>query len=378
MSAIELRDVSVEFHEGKRTVQAVKGVSLQVQKGEIFGIVGFSGAGKSTLVRTLNLLQRPTSGKVLLDGEDITAVQGSRLRSLRKRIGFIFQGFNLITNRTVGQNINFALKAAGWPKKDRARRIKELLDIVDLGEKVDSYPASLSGGQQQRISIARALANEPEILLCDEATSALDLETTQEILSVIKRINRNLGITVVFITHELDVAKAIFDHVAVMERGTVIEQGATYDIFASPQHDTTRSLVERYLGIELPAETVAALPPGRLLEIRYKGSETYEPLISQISTRYGTPVNVLHAKIEYFGSRAIGILIILLSGAPDSVEQALRDLRDHVFSLTELERGSKGETEALAADGDGGDGADASGGDGYIAGTGDGIALKED
>ena len=339
MNIIELRKVSVDFREGKQTFHAVKEVSLSVEKGEVFGIVGFSGAGKSTLVRTINLLQRPTSGQVLLDGEDITGASGSRLRAIRRRIGFIFQGFNLITNRTVGENINFALKAGGWPTEDRARRIEELLGIVDLKEKVDSYPSSLSGGQKQRISIARALANDPEILLCDEATSALDLETTQEILSVIKRINKDLGITIVFITHELDVAKAIFDHVAVMEQGNLIEQGDTFDVFSAPQHATTRSLVERYLGIELPSETVAVLPQGTLLEVRYKGDEAYEPLISRVSGEYGTTVNVLHGKIEYFGSRAIGILIILLSGDESAVRAAVADLRSHVFSLTELDRG---------------------------------------
>lgn len=338
MSIIELRHVSVEFREAGRAVQAVKDVSVSVEKGEIFGIVGFSGAGKSTLVRTINLLQRPTSGSVVLDGEDITAARGAHLREIRQRIGFIFQGFNLIANRTVGENIAFALKAGGWPKGDRRRRVEELLGIVDLAEKIDSYPASLSGGQKQRVSIARALANNPEILLCDEATSALDLETTQDILAVIRRINRTLGITVVFITHELDVAKAIFDHVAVMESGELIESGETFDIFASPQHRTTQALIERYLGIELPDETVAALPVGHLLEVRYKGDEAYEPLISQVSQQYGTQVNILHGKIEYFGTRAIGILIILLSGEEGAVARAIADIRAHVFSLTEIDR----------------------------------------
>lgn len=339
---LELRDISVDFTEGKRQVHAVKNVSLTVARGEIFGIVGFSGAGKSTLVRVLNLLQRPTAGQVLLDGQDITAAKGARLREIRKRIGFVFQGFNLVTNRTVGQNISFALTAGGWPKEDRARRITELLHIVDLDDKEDSYPSSLSGGQQQRVSIARALANDPEILLCDEATSALDLETTQEILGVIQRINKDLGITVVFITHELDVAKSIFDHVGVMESGELIEHGETFDVFSSPQHETTRSLVERYLGIELPRETVEALPAGTLLEVRYRGDEAYEPLISSVTERYGASVNILHGKIEYFGVRPIGILIILLSGSEEAITKAVNDLRSHVFSLTILDRAAIG------------------------------------
>ena len=252
MSVIELDDVSVAFHEGGRTVEAVKHVSLSVEKGEIFGIVGFSGAGKSTLVRTINLLERPTGGKVLIDGTDITGLKGATLRELRKKIGFIFQSFNLIANVTVGKNIEFALKAGGYPKSQWSDRIHELLKLVGLESKIDSYSSSLSGGQKQRVSIARALANKPEILLCDEATSALDLETTEGILALLQRINRELGITIVFITHQLDVAKQIFDRVAVMENGVVVEQGSTFDVFSAPKHPTTKALVERYLGIAVP------------------------------------------------------------------------------------------------------------------------------
>ena len=239
MSVIELNDVSVTFHEGGRTVEAVKHVNISVEKGEIFGIVGFSGAGKSTLVRTINLLERPTGGHVIIDGNDITALKGGQLSDLRKNIGFIFQGFNLITNVTVGKNIEFALKAGGYPKAQWPERVRELLALVGLENKIDSYPSSLSGGQKQRVSIARALANKPEILLCDEATSALDLETTEGILALLQRINRELGITIVFITHQLDVAKQIFDRVAVMENGVVVEQGNTFDVFSAPKHPTT-------------------------------------------------------------------------------------------------------------------------------------------
>lgn len=243
---IELNHISVTFREGGRTVEAVKDVTMHVREGEIFGIVGFSGAGKSTLVRTINLLERPTEGQVIIDGHDVTDLKGGALRELRKKIGFIFQGFNLIDNVTVGRNVEFALKAGGWPKKGRRARVEELLDIVGLAEKADSYPSSLSGGQKQRVSIARALANSPRILLCDEATSALDLETTEEILTLLKRINTELGITIVFITHQFDVAKAIFDDVAVMEQGVIVEQGTTFDVFSSPHHPTTQALVERY------------------------------------------------------------------------------------------------------------------------------------
>ena len=280
MSVIELNDVSVTFHEGGRTVEAVKHVSLNVEKGEIFGIVGFSGAGKSTLVRTINLLERPTDGNVSIDGTDITGLKGTNLRELRKKIGFIFQGFSLITNVTVGKNIEFALKAGGYPKAQWSNRVHELLELVGLESKIDSYPSSLSGGQKQRVSIARALANKPEILLCDEATSALDLETTEGILALLQRINRELGITIVFITHQLDVAKQIFDRVAVMENGVVVEQGNTFDVFSTPKHPTTKALVERYLGIQVPPQLVPSLPDGTIVELRYKGDAALEPLIS--------------------------------------------------------------------------------------------------
>lgn len=339
MSVIELNDVSVTFHEGVRTVEAVKHVNISVEKGEIFGIVGFSGAGKSTLVRTINLLERPTGGHVVIDGSDITALKGGQLRDLRKKIGFIFQGFNLITNVTVGKNIEFALKAGGCPKAQWSERIRELLALVGLENKIDSYPSSLSGGQKQRVSIARALANKPEILLCDEATSALDLETTEGILALLQRINRELGITIVFITHQLDVAKQIFDRVAVMENGVVVEQGNTFDVFSTPKHPTTKALVERYLGIAVPPQLVPSLPAGTIVELRYKGDAALEPLISRVAQDCCVSIDVLHANVEYFGSQAIGILIVLVSSAGEPLVQALNTLRTHVFSYRELDRG---------------------------------------
>lgn len=352
MSVIELNDVSVTFHEGGRTVEAVKHVSLNVEKGEIFGIVGFSGAGKSTLVRTINLLERPTDGNVSIDGTDITGLKGTNLRELRKKIGFIFQGFNLITNVTVGKNIEFALKAGGYPKAQWSNRVHELLELVGLESKIDSYPSSLSGGQKQRVSIARALANKPEILLCDEATSALDLETTEGILALLQRINRELGITIVFITHQLDVAKQIFDRVAVMENGVVVEQGNTFDVFSTPKHPTTKALVERYLGIQVPPQLVPSLPDGTIVELRYKGDAALEPLISRVAQEYSVSIDVLHANVEYFGSQAIGILIVLVSGAEQRLPQALDDLKTHVFGYRELDRAKL----AVAVESNGDDG----------------------
>lgn len=208
-----------------------------------------------------------------------------------------------------------------------------------MENKIDSYPSSLSGGQKQRVSIARALANKPEILLCDEATSALDLETTEGILALLQRINRELGITIVFITHQLDVAKQIFDRVAVMENGVVVEQGNTFDVFSTPKHPTAKALVERYLGIAVPPQLVPSLPAGTIVELRYKGDAALEPLISRVAQDYGVSIDVLHANVEYFGSQAIGILIVLVSGAGEPLVQALNTLRTHVFSYRELDRG---------------------------------------
>lgn len=339
---ITLDDVSVTFHEAGRAIAAVRHVSLEVEQGEIFGIVGFSGAGKSTLVRTINLLERPTSGRVLIDGRDITGLKGGALRDLRKSVGFVFQGFNLIGNATVGANIEFALRAGGVPKARRRERTRELLELVGLAGKMDSYPSSLSGGQKQRVSIARALANNPRILLCDEATSALDLETTEGILALLKRINTELGVTIVFITHQLEVAQRVFDRVAVMEDGAIIEQGTTFDVFAEPRHGTTQALVERFLGVAIPERLVPQLPAGRLVELRYKGDHAFEPLISAVSNRHGVAVNVLHGNVEYFGTQPIGTLVVLVSairegqrGARD-VEAALDELRGKVFGFQEL------------------------------------------
>ena len=220
---IELKDICVDFNNKGKVVHAIKDVSLNIENGEIFGIVGLSGAGKSTLVRVINLLQRPTSGQVIIDGEDITKFNRQQLREKRLKIGMIFQHFNLINGKTISENIEFVLKANNYPKNKRKERIEELLDLVNLKDKSDSYPANLSGGQKQRAGIARAIANDPEILLCDEATSALDLENTEDILNLLKKINQKTNITIVFITHEMEVAKKLFDKVAVMDNGQVVE-----------------------------------------------------------------------------------------------------------------------------------------------------------
>ena len=332
MSVIELNDVSVTFHEGGRTVEAVKHVSLSVDKGEIFAIVVFSGAGKSTLVRTINLLERPTGGRVLIDGNDITGLTGAQLRELRKNIGFIFQGFNLITNVTVGKNIEFALKAGGYPKSQRQDRIRELLTLVGLENKIDSYPSSLSGGQKQRVSIARALANEPEILLCDEATSALDPNTTQAILRLLKQINQTLGVTIVVITHEMRVIEQICRRVAVIDQSCIAEIGNVSDVFTHPKSDIAKALI-------LPKSPAENLPPctGKRLRLVFDGSCSNEPVISRITLECGVPVNILFADTRIVEGSIYGHMVIDLPSDPQQFHNVLRWLEhNHISYLQEV------------------------------------------
>lgn len=330
---IELQKVSVTFKKQTQAIAAVQEVQLTIEAGEIYGIVGLSGAGKSTLIRTLNLLQRPTEGRVLIDGEDITDLKGAAIREVRKKVGMIFQHFNLISNRTIAQNLMFALKAGNYPKEQREARVKEVLQLVDLEEKYHDYPNNLSGGQKQRVGIARAIINNPEILLCDEATSALDVETTEEILKLLAKINRELGITIVFITHELEVARRLFDRMAVMENGRVVEEGTTYELFANPKESVTKRLVGRYFDLAIPAELTASLSEGMLVELRYQGTNTLDPLISTISKKYPVSIGIIHGKIEYIKEQAIGILLVYMTGEPGAVQEAIHSMQEKVASL---------------------------------------------
>lgn len=336
MAKIEVKQLSVQFKQNKQIKKAVDNVDFSVQTGEVFGIVGLSGAGKSTLVRTLNLLQAPSSGQILIDGQDITKARGQALRELRQKIGMIFQHFNLIHNRTIKDNLAFALKAGDYPKDKREARIKELLEMVDLTDKLHAYPNNLSGGEKQRIGIARAIANEPEILLCDEATSALDVETTEEILQLLTRIKAQTGITIVFITHELDVARKFFDRVAVMENGRIVEEQSTYGLFSQPNQPITKKLVGRYLDLTLPDEIAALFTQGELLELRYQGEYTLEPLISTVAKAYDVAVNIIHGKIEYIQQDVIGILYVYLTGPEEEVQKARTYIGENVFSLRKV------------------------------------------
>ncbi|WP_024832618.1 methionine ABC transporter ATP-binding protein [Ruminiclostridium josui] len=339
---IRLENVSVEFKQKKeKDVVAVKDVSLHIRKGEIFGIVGTSGAGKSSLIRTLNGLQKPTQGRVFVDGEDITNAKGKNLRNIRRKIGMIFQHFNLISRKTVGQNIEFALKIQNYPKQDRSKRVKELLEIVGLSDKEKVYPANLSGGQKQRVAIARALAANPKVLLCDEATSALDVQTTEEILQLLRKINRELEITIVFITHQLEIAKTLFDRIAVMSQGVIIEENDTYQIFASPSNEITQSLIKD--NIKLPLEIVESLE-SEILKLVYKGDKSVEPIISLANKKFDIILNILHGKIEYIKGKPIGILFVTLEGPQEECERAKQFISDNVEEITTYYNGKKGES----------------------------------
>jgi D-methionine transport system ATP-binding protein len=332
---IQLEQVSVRFEGRGRTVEAVRDVSLRVGRGEVFGIVGKSGAGKSTLVRTVNLLTRPARGTVRIDGVDVTAFDGEALRRVRRGIGMIFQHFNLMHARTAAENVAFALRVAGRPTTEIGRRVPELLRRVGLEGHGDAYPAQLSGGQKQRVGIARALANDPAILLCDEPTSALDLETTASILDLLRDINRERGITLVVITHEMEVVKAICDRVAVMDGGAVVEEGTVYGIFASPRQELTRQLVARTQALELP-ERLLDGTHGRIVKITYRGERAEEPVISEASRRFDVRLNILHGRIEYVGGHAIGLLVAGITGPPAEVDRATAYLRDQAAGLEVL------------------------------------------
>lgn len=308
---IELRNITVNFTAGRRVVHAVDNVSLSIAPGEVFGIVGSSGAGKSTLLRTINLLERPNFGEVLLDGKDITRLTNSALRHERQKIGMIFQHFNLMHTCTVYENAAFALRVAGKDEQEIRQRVPEILDLVGLSDKAGAYPSQLSGGQKQRVGIARAISNHPEVLLCDEPTSALDLETAASILQLLKEINTRLGITIVLISHEMTVIKSICNRVAVMDAGRVVEQGGVFDIFAQPQHEFTRQLVERTFNLDMPEHLTKDLR-GTLLKILFLGEKAEQPILSEAVLRYGVSVNILHGKIEYINNQAVGLMVALL------------------------------------------------------------------
>ena len=332
---IELTHISKNFASGGRTVHAVQDVSLSIGKGEIFGIIGFSGAGKSTLVRCINLLERPTSGSVTVDGKEMTALSARELRQARKKIGMIFQHFNLMPSRTVFGNVAYPLRGSGLSGEQIADKVHRLLELVGIGDKAEAYPKQLSGGQKQRVAIARALANDPNVLLCDEATSALDPPTTKAILRLLKDLNEKLGITVVIITHEMAVVKEICDRVAVMEHGRVVEQGEVFNVFADPRQEITRSFIHTTSNLrkieELIEEDspVVQLKPGELIvRLSYIQRNVSEPLISTVSRKFDITLNIIFSDIAIVQNAPIGGTVAIISGERAQITQAMQYLSE--------------------------------------------------
>ena len=307
---IKFDKVSVRFTRGGESFTAVDEASLEINKGEFFGIVGASGAGKSTLVRTVNLLQRPTSGKIYVAGEDVTSLKDKDLSALRLKTGMIFQHFNLIKNSTVFDNVAFALLASKTPKDKIAPKVNELLELVGLANKASLYPNDLSGGQKQRVAIARALVNSPEILLCDEATSALDPDNTREVVEALRRIKNKYPLTVLFITHQMEVARSLFDRIAVMSAGRIVEVASAYELFARPKSQSAKELVARSNEYELPDEI--AEREKELFFITYKEDRAYEAVIAEVARIFDVNLSIIAGKIDYIQKKPLGTLLVSL------------------------------------------------------------------
>lgn len=335
---IEFRNLTKVYKAKKGTVKGVDDVSLTIQRGEIYGIVGYSGAGKSSLLRCINLLERPTTGSVIVEGHDLTQLKGEELRLARLKIGMIFQHFYLISQKTVFENIIFSLKAANYPKNQMKERVEELLETVGLADKRDVYPSQLSGGQKQRVGIARALANNPTVLLCDEATSALDPTTTKSILNLLKKINKELGITIVLITHEMNVVKEICHRMAIMQNGKVIEEGAVYDVFAHPQAELTREFIDSVVSFEVP-EVILKACDGPIVKVMFKGKVAGEGVISDMLQQFNVKGNFLHGSIEYIQDLPLGIFIMELKGQREEVSTALQYIEDRAAQVEVLRDG---------------------------------------
>ena len=319
---IQIRHLTKTFGTGEGAVTALEDINLDVLPGEIFGIIGLSGAGKSTLVRCLNLLERPTSGSVLVDGREMTALSEKELREARRSITMIFQSFNLLMQRTCLSNVCFPMEISGVPKAKAKARALELLELVGLKEKAEAYPAQLSGGQKQRVAIARALATDPKVLLCDEATSALDPTTTASILALLKELNRKLGVTVVVITHQMSVIEEICHRVAILDGGTVAEQGAVEDIFSHPSTDAARRLV--YPGGVTSAQLATS---NRVIRVAFDGGTAYYPLIASLAIDCGVKVNILGADTRNIDGKAFGTMLLGLPEDPNEAAKALSYIR---------------------------------------------------
>lgn len=335
---IAFENVSKTFRIEKREVRAVRNVSLTIDEGEIFGVIGFSGAGKSTLLRLVNLLERPTEGTITIHGVDITTLSAKQLRQSRRNIGMIFQNFNLFQSRTVAGNIAYPLKLAGWSKTKINSRVSELLQFVGLSDKANDYPDQLSGGQKQRVGIARALATSPDLLICDEATSALDPETTADILRLLKQVNKEFGITMLLITHEMHVIQSICHRVAVMENGQVIETGDVFDVFTDPQHVTTQRFIQS-VQQDLPSPHILQewrdKGGQKLYRVLFKGSITNDAVLSQVTQKHHIHFNIVYGSVKELQGKLFGNLLISFDGEKEQIQLVLKEL-DKLVDMEEV------------------------------------------
>ena len=332
---IEINQVNKVFYQGKKEIPALIDINLNIPQGTIFGVIGASGAGKSTLIRCVNMLERPTSGQIIIDGVELTKLNNTQLSQARRNIGMIFQHFNLLSSRTVFDNVALPLELAGKDKKHITTKVSELLKLVGLDDKFDTYPANLSGGQKQRVAIARALASEPKVLLCDEATSALDPATTQSILELLREINRTLQITILLITHEMDVVKSICHEVAIIGDGELVEKGTVGEIFAHPKTELAHQFIRSTLDLSIPEDYQVRLQPTRvedsypLVRLEFTGATVDAPLMSQIARKYTIDANILSSDLDYAGGVKFGMMVAELLGNEDDANNAIEYLRQH-------------------------------------------------
>lgn len=333
MSEIEIRNLSKKFEVKGHVVNALDNINLNIEKGDIFGIIGMSGAGKSTLVRSINFLEKPTDGQVLIDGVDLATLNEKELRKKRSEIGMIFQSFNLLEQKNVTDNVCFPLEIAGEKRKDARLKAKELLKTVNLSEKEKAYPSQLSGGQKQRVAIARALATNPKILLCDEATSALDPQTTESILSLLKEINERFNITIVIITHQMSVVTQVCKKVAIIDNGVLVEEGPVDEIFSAPKSDAAKELIFDKKVRYSPVETLDAT---RKIRIVFNENSAFEPVISNLILKYQSPVNILKADTRNVGGVAKGEMILGLPDGEELQDNIIRSLKENGLTVSEV------------------------------------------
>ncbi|WP_163538556.1 methionine ABC transporter ATP-binding protein [Gracilibacillus sp. YIM 98692] len=338
---IEFKNITKVFKDNKRDVKALNDVSLKVEEGSIYGVIGYSGAGKSTLVRMANLLEKPTTGQVLFEGKDLTKLSSGKLNEVRRQMGMIFQSFNLLKTGTVYENIALPLKLTGVPSKEIKQRVHKYIEIVGLQDKLKAYPAQLSGGQKQRVAIARALAHEPKVLLCDEATSALDPDTTESILKLLSKINKELGITILLITHEMNVVQKICHEVAVMEMGEVIEQGSVIDVFSKPQTQTAQRFIQSLFNDAIPGDLLKKLKgTGKIASLSFIGESAGDPALAMVTKKFDVFPSILGGNITDLKERPFGRLIVHLDGSDEEAQKAIDFLKDSGVIVENYEKGN--------------------------------------